>query len=425
MLLEWLAEFRIALATAPLLDEYLSWEATTTLEVEDRELSLRQIPREIARTRDRGERRRLAGRRDRALEEAIPLWLDLVQRERDVVRGLGYGGYLAARDRLAGVDHEAVLEEGRKVVRETEALFTARLHEVLASAQISPGEAVQSDQWYLRRMSGLERAFTPAGVRNILSRDLRAAGILPDAAGRLTLDLEARPLKRPGAFCAGLEVPRRVVGVVACVGGWMDGARTLEVMGSGLASAHVDPELGFEDRMLGDAAVGEAHAALLRGQLGERWWTRRLEGLQDQALERALDLGVWFDLQEFRRDVARLAFQVEMWQAPDSADVVSSYEDRLERATGFRPGSRACVSALEEGLAPTGRIRGRMLAASLRRRLRSLYGPDWIRHPAVGPFLTNVWADGWRTARRLARRVGRSRVLGSDLADWYRERLTS
>lgn len=423
LLLKWLAEFRVALTTSPLLDEYFAWEAGTTLEVGSRELSLRQIPREIVRTRDRRERRTLATRRDRALEEAVPLWLDLVEREREAVRAMGYGEYLQARDRLTGVDHEGVLREGRDVVRATESLFVSRLDEVLAAAEIPAGEAVQSDQWHLRRMPGLEEVFSPARVRRLVARDLRAAGVIPDGAGRLTLDLEARPLKRPGSFCVGLEVPRRIVGVVSCTGGWLDAARTLEVTGTGLACAHVDPRLGFERRMLGDPAVGEAHAALMRGQLYRRWWTRRLDGLRGESLERALTRGAWFDLQEFRRDVARLAFQVEMWQAPDPAESISSYGDRLHEATGFRPASQSVVSALEEGLAPASRIRGRMLAASLRARLGSLYGTDWARHPSVGPFLTDLWAGGWRTARRGARKAGRSRVVGDDLTEWYRGRL--
>lgn len=423
LLLAWLADFRVSRALSPLLDEFFAWEAGTTLDAAGRRLFFRQVPREICRTEGREERRRLATARDRVLEEAAPLWLDLVEREREAVRGLGYGAYLDARDRLSGVHHAGVLAEARRVVDETDDLFASRLDAIRESRGLSAGDAHQSDEWYLRRMPGLEGAFETADVRQLLARDLRAAGVLPDAAGRLTMELASRPLKRPGAFCAALRVPERVVGVVEVSGGWIDATRVLGVIGACLSRAYVEPRLGFEHRMLGERSVGEAQAALFRRLLTEPWWVRRLRGLDPVDVGGTVALAAWFDLQDFRRDVARLAFQVEMWQGRDLGDVVGGYADRLEEATGFRPAPQAFVEALEDGLVPSSRLRGRMLAASLRARLGSDYGADWLRNPAVGPFLTGLWTKGWRTGRRMARALGRDRVRGGDLVRWYRRRL--
>ena len=67
------------------------------------DLPLRRVPAAIARAEDRSERLTWQEARSRRVEEASALQLDILHREREAVRELGLGGYVDARERLAGL----------------------------------------------------------------------------------------------------------------------------------------------------------------------------------------------------------------------------------------------------------------------------------------------------------------------------------
>lgn len=420
-LLEWLADRRVDRALAPLHDEYLAWEASSTVEVDGRELPFRQLSREIKSCGERERRRSLARRRSEMLEEATSLWLDLVEREREAVRDLGYGDYREARDRLSRQDHVRILEQGRAVVRETGDAYRRGLERALDQLDLAPEEAEEADGWVLRSMPDYGDEMAPARLHRALSVDLRASGLEPDARGRLTLDLEDRPLKRPISFCSAPRVPGRVVGVLGKRGGGWDARDLLAVVGEGLGRAYVDPDLPFEWRLLGDPAVGQALADLFRGLLSSREWMGRLEGLQGAELTEFLARARWLELMEFRRDVALLDFQLRIWDAPDPAEEVATYPDTIFQATGFQPDPQGFVEGLEEGLGAAGRVRGRILGAMLRRRVRDRYGSDWFRCPAAGPFLRDVMGRGWRTSASFVHRLDAEGISREALTDRFRE----
>lgn len=420
-LLEWLADRRVDRALAPLHDEYLAWEASTTVEVEGRELPFRQLSREIKSCGDRERRRALARRRSQMLEEAASLWLDLVEREREAVRDLGYGDYREARDRLSRQDHVRILEQGRAVVRETDDAYRRGLEGALDRLGVPPEQAEEADGWALRSMPEYGEEVSPDRLHRALSLDLRAMGLDPDAGGRLILDLEARPLKRPISFCSAPRVPGRVVGVLGRRGGGWDARDLLAVTGEGLGRAYVDPHLPFERRLLGDPAVGQAHADLFRGLLSSREWMGRLDGLGGVELDEFLARARWLELLAFRRDVALLEFQLRIWDAPDPAAEVATYPDTIFEATGFQPDPQGFVEGLEAGLGAAGRVRGRILGAMLRRCVRDRYGPDWFRRPAAGPFLRDVMARGWRTPASLVECLDAEGISREALEARFRE----
>lgn len=418
-LLEWLTSRRVDGDLAFLHDEYLAWEASTTVEVNGQEIPFRQLHREIARASDRGRRRELGTLRDRILKEAGSLWLDLMEREREAVRGLGYGAHREARDRLSRQDHQGILEQGRALVEETDPAYQAGLRRALDRIGVRPEDAVQSDAWALRSMPEYGEALSVDSLRGRLDADLKGMGLELEAGGRFRVDSQPRPLKRPHSFCSAPEVPDRVVGVLGCRGGGWDARELLAITGEGIGRAYVDRDLPFELRFLGDGAVGHAHAELFRGLLSTREWIGRIGGLPGSELDEFLRRARWLELMDFRRDVALLDFQLRIWEADELADVVAGYPELLEEAIGFRPSDHGYVESLERGLGAARRVRGRMLGGMLRRCLRDRFGNDWFRRPAAAPFLRDVFARGWRTGASLASCLGAEHVSREPLAGWF------
>lgn len=404
-LLEWVAEHQVERSVASLVDEYFAWEATTTVEVEGMEIPLRQLARVVAQKPDPSRRHALQLRAEEALQDSVSLRMDILERERDAVRDLGYGSYLEARERFGRQSYGPLLERARRVAEATDAVYRRHLRAHLDRHGLEPGTATRGDELAIRRspFPDADAALPGLGpVRDLVARDLSALDLSLRGSEHLEFDVERRPLKRPESFCAAPEVPGRAVGVVAAIGGWADVYDFLDVAGPALSLAHVDPGLPFEERYLGDPSMGFAYGALFRGLLSRPSWVQRLDLPADRREALAL-FSAWADLLDFRRDVARLGFEIELWKEREPVSLVREFPDRIEEATGFRPPPQAFLEVVGGGLRVARRVRGRLLAAHLEAELVGRFGEEWHRNPSAGPFLTELFAGGWRRARRRVR----------------------
>lgn len=434
----WVGRHRAGRATAPVVDEYLAWEATTTLQVDGREIPLRQLPRAIAREKDHGRRRELEGLRRRLLGEGGALRREFLDGARGALEELGYGDPVEARECLSRHNYGSILAEGRRIVEETDALFRSHRSRYLDAAGIPGRGATRADERRLRflppvgsadaagRPAAPDRAgeaFGAAAARELLSRDLSALDLPLEAGGRFTLDVEERPLKRPESFWAAPEVPARVVGVLGSAGGWAGVAELLTVAGAGLSLAHVEPALPFERRVLGDPCVGWAHGALFRSLLCTPEWISRLDDGGEVPAAEWARFGAWVELLDLRREVATLQFETELWREPEPEGLLEEYPDRMEAATGFGPAPHTFVDVVDGGLGAASSLRGRLLGGVLRRGMRDRFGEDWFRNPGAGPFLADLYAeDGW-DGRRVAERLGQAGTSSAPLLAALRERM--
>lgn len=150
-LLEWVAEHQVERSVAPLMDEYFAWEATSTVDLEDQETPLRQLARVVAREEDPSRRRELQDVSEEILEDSVSLRFDILERERDAVRDLGYGGYLEALERFGRQSYRPLLARGKRVADATESLYREHLRIHLARQGVEPGDASRGDELALRR----------------------------------------------------------------------------------------------------------------------------------------------------------------------------------------------------------------------------------------------------------------------------------
>lgn len=404
-LLEWVAGHQVERSVATLMDEYFAWEATSTVDLRGQETPLRQLARVVAREEDPASRRALQGVAEEVLEDSVSLRYDILERERDAVRDLGYGGYLEALERFGRQSYRPLLARGKRVAEATGSLYRRHLRAHLSRLAVDPAEAARGDELALRHRpfaAGPDAGPAVDAVRELLRRDLAALDLSLSGAGEVQMDVEQRPLKRPESFCAAPEVPGRVVGVVAGFGGWSDAHDFLGVAGTALSLSHVEPDLPFEDRYLGDPSMGYCWDALFRELLGKEAWLDRLD-MPEEDRGAFARFAAWVDLLDFRRDVARLDFELDLWKEREPGSVVQDFSDRMAEATGFRPPPQSFLEVVGGGLQVARRLRGRFLADRLASELEERFGDDWFRNPAAGPFLAELLADGWREARRRLR----------------------
>lgn len=418
-LFAWVADQRVEASLAPLEDELRGWESGATVSLAGRELPLRRVVAAMARAPERGERLAWDAARNRRLEDAAALRLDILHREREAVAELGLGGYLDARERLAGLDLRGLEREGVRIIAGTEDAYREHLaYHVRKRIGVEPGAAARSDVAWLRQMSWLSERFRLEPVLEQARRDLAELGLPLSAGGRVRLDLEARPLKSPDSFSAPLDVPGEVILVVAPTGGWDDAESLLHEIGHTLHFAYTAPGLPFEDRALGDTTVTETFAILFESLVLEPRWVDRVAGLQGAEADEYLRLAGFLKLYRVRRHAALLLYDLELASARRPGEMGPRYAELLGGATGFAYDPQTCLEDRSRGFWIARRVRAWMLGAILQAVLRDRFDEDWYRNPAAGPFLGEILSAGQRDdAAQLAGQLGTERLTSEPLVE--------
>ncbi|MCL7960709.1 MAG: hypothetical protein M8861_10985, partial [marine benthic group bacterium] len=163
-----------------------------------------------------------------------------------------------------------------------------------------------------------------------------------------------------------------------------------------------------------DLAVVQGHGLLFAGLSRERAWVRRTRGLNGQDLEEYRRTAAVADLFSLREASARLEFEIELSDSDRPGEMGSIWAERLTTTTGFRFDPRSFLDRLGQRFGVARYLRGRMLAAQLRRELWERFDEDWYRNPRAGPFLGDWFANGLRfSAAEAAASLGNDR-LGAD-----------
>ena len=414
-LLRWAARHHLEAHNARLDDEFSYWRATAKVETGDVAVPVSQAANLIDATDSREARRQLEEARRDTLEEAIPLQLDRLSRWREAAAELGYGGYREAVERLTGVSLLGVVSEARRLIDETEDVYREVVGEELRRRLgIRPDEAESHDAGWLKRMPWLDGSCQEGDVLGTLRKDLREIGLPLEYGGHVTVEHEAFPGPGMTACCTPVRVPDQIRLLVMPTITQPGCVALLTSVGRALHYAYTDSRLSFEDRALGDLGVVKGHGLLFAGLSREGAWVRRTRGLQGQALADYLRTTAVADLFSLREAAARLEFEIQLSDSASPGELGPAWADALSGATGFRFDPRSYLERLGQRFGVARFLRGRMLAAQLRRELRERFDDDWYRNPRTGPFLGDWFSNGLRfSAAEVATALGNDR-LGAD-----------
>jgi hypothetical protein len=423
-LFSWVAVQRIEARLAPLDDQYRAWEAATAVTMNEKEIPLRSVTFAIENEPDRTVREQMELRWTAWLEEAVPLQVDTLHREREAVAELGLGEQVEAWERLTRLNLRAMEREAIRVLAATEDVYRDQLAYQLRRMEVEPEEATRSDVRWLRRMPWLDDYFQLAPTLDVVRKDLGELGLPLTADHRVRLDVERRSGKAIRSFCAPIQVPRNVILVVAPTGGWPDCAALMHELGHALHMAYTRESIAFEYRALGDSAVTETYALLFELLVLERQWVERTVGLAGRELEEYLRLVALLELYRLRLLAARLIYQLELYRAELPGQMGGRFDEILSGATGVRFDRRTYLMDLARGFWVARQLRAWMLRAILQESLRDRYDVDWYRNPAAGPFLGELFSAGQRDdAGQLAVQLGQeklsARPLAASVGEWF------
>jgi oligoendopeptidase F len=398
-------------------------EAELEATVDGETIPYRMLRVALANEPDRDRRRRLEEERVRLLDENLnPVYLDANRIDREAVLRLNAPNYYELYKRF-GFRLDELAEECQAVLDETEKLWEREGDKLFRSRLgLSLDEAKPWDVPRLFRATELDELYPSDRMLPALESTLADLGVDFRAQENVHLDLETRPRKSPRAFCAPIEVPRKVMLVIQPIGGKDDWEALFHEAGHTEHFANTNPDLPMEERRLGDMAVTEGWAMLLQHLVTDTaWLNRRLDvpRVDELARDGAISL-----LYFVRRYCAKLLYEIEFFQAEEPTAMQSRYFELLSDALKLPVNRESYLDDIDGSFYVIGYLRSWAFEAQLRDFLRSEFGNEWFARREAGDLLRELWSLGQQpTADALLRDVTGATLEMAAVVDRIRERL--
>jgi hypothetical protein len=314
---------------------------------------------------------------------------------------LGFSGYTALRDAVAGFSHGALSAQGEAVLAHTHDAYADLLGYALRRLDVRlrpqpQGEAQLHDVLAAARAPFLEPLLPREDLQPALQRWLGELGLTWSAQGRVRVDLEERPGKSARPFVARVRVPDEVHLVAWRRGGLEGWSALLHELGHAHHWAHADGDAPVEDRWMGDASVTEAWATLFECLLLDEGWLRRYLRLGHAQAREVARMAAFSQLALLRRTAVRLAHALDVHARGPGLALADAWAERgrvsllAETPRGFY------LHALAPQLYAARYLRAWALEAPVRRLLQERFNEDWWRNPGAGAWLRAAFARGAR-----------------------------
>jgi hypothetical protein len=382
---------------AGLADELATAQAQATVAVDGETLPYRGAAVAVQNQLDRGRRRTLERARLAETERLDPLRERLLRRHHELIRELGFEGYIPFYSELKGIDLRALGEVMAGFLERTRGLYLERVgpwfEEVIG---VPFAQAERHDAGVLFRMHERDASFPADGMVPALRDTLRRLGIALDDQANVHLDTEDRPKKSPRAFCVAVRAPEQVYLVIRPTGGYQDWRALFHEAGHTEHFAHVDASRPFEERLLGDNSVTEAYAFSLEHLLLDAAWLGEHVEIGGEARDALLRRVHTYYLYMIRRYGAKLLYELELHGAgPEGlGGMPQRYAALLTEHLGFAHPTETWLDDVDAGFYAAQYLRAWMLEAQLRGRWRQAHGERWWAAPETGEEMRGLWSMG-------------------------------
>ncbi|MBX5482438.1 MAG: peptidase M3 [Myxococcaceae bacterium] len=325
---------------------------------------------------------------------------------------LGAGSYEALRTEVTGIDAGALVPACEAFLRQTEDayrdVFAYALKKLDPHLRPLPsGDARRHDLQRIAAAPWLAEHFRREELLPAIHRCIEELGFHPSANGRIQLDTEDRPGKRPRPFVAEVKVPDDIRLVVKTGYGLDDFYALLHEYGHALHFAHTSRSAPVEERRLGDRSVAEAWAFLFNHFLIDERWHKRFLRLPQAPAREAARIAAFNELATVRRHCARLLYERSLYQSGPSKDRAEEYEQRQADALFIAANRSFFLWDVDPHLYVVRYLRAWALEAEAHRALQERFDEDYWRNPSAGRWLMALFERGLRDdADALAAELG-------------------
>ena len=401
MLLDFAVEGNLGEATKAEEAALAEREAAAEIELDDRRMGFRESSVVQANEPDPEVRAAIErARNDLIARELGPLHRELIERQHECTRALGWDSYRSMCAECKAIDLAGLQRQTAAFSAASDASFSQVIEpEIRRTLGIGLEGLRRSDLSRFFRAPEQDGQFPAPRLVESFVETMRGLGIDAHSQPGVNLDLENRPHKTPRAFCAPVRVPGEVHLVLTPVGGRDDYSVLMHEGGHTEHYAHVDAQLPFEFRYLGDNSITEAYAFLFEHLVEDPEWLSRRLGIEDTGALRSHARAQ--RLIYVRRYAAKLAYELELHGPPDGRllDAMSQrYAELLGGALKIDWPRETFLADVDPGFYCACYLRAWALETHLRAYLRGRFGAAWFEQREAGEVLRGLWREGQRLA---------------------------
>jgi hypothetical protein len=382
-------------------------EAVIELDLDGTHLGFREASVVQANEPDAGRRAEIEQASLKATAEQLnPIAIAIHEHHHAAARALGWDSYKAMCEQLKGLDLDGLHRQTTAFLQASAASYRSIVSpELERGLGLTLQDMRRSDFGRMRRTPDLDRDFASARLLDSLFETATGLGIDIRSQDNVHLDVESRPNKSPRAFCAPVRSPDEVYLVIAPTGGRNDFRALFHEAGHTEHFAHMDADMPFEFRHLGDNAITESFAFLFEHLTqNQRWLTRRLGVREPEAIVARSRAEL---LVMASRYAAKLGYELELHggdrgrpglgaAATGPAPLAQRYAELLGAAVQFPWPAETYVTDVDPGFYCSYYLRAWALEIHLRRILVERFGEDWYEQPGAAELLREWWSDGQR-----------------------------
>lgn len=355
------------------------------------------------------QRAELEEARIEAARVLAPLMSEKIGVEQGIAQALGHPNLLSLQAAYSDLDLEAAAKLAEEILSSTDDLYREVMGwSVRKRLGIDLADARRCDIPYVLagRYLNYEGAFTAQGMVQRTKGFLKRMGIDLSASSQIKIEVE-RPDGPPRAYAAPVKVPSDVRLVLEIGDGQRDWLTFLESLGRALYYGHVNPNLPFEQRKLGDRSIDLAYGSLFKNLLLDPTWLTKTLGFdrpKDYVIQAYLER--LFDL---RLCCGRVLYDLQLRRRASPLGMEESYVEHMRRAIGVRVPPELYLHDVRTPLHSVIQLRARLFEPQVTLHLLHYFDDQWWANPRTGPYLLQEWARGGRhTVEALASDMGGS-----------------
>src|SRR5215472_2862772 len=331
------------------------------------------------------------------MAQAEELHLELNETVQQVVRDLGFDGYVHFWSSLKEIDYEPLRAELVRVADAAHERYRTWVEPRMAAAGHAFGDCPQAHMPYFRSLAEHDAAFTKERFEPAMRRTFERLGLDLFSAPTISIDLADRASKDPRASVCVPEAGREVHLLSRPSGGNSDYSAFLHEAGHALHLGLSDPAIGWPLANLGRSMAYTELWSFLFERIGhDPVWIADATGVGEAQAERIASDLTGVDLMLFTRYVGKFSCELELYRG-DPLDPVRGrrvYVDGLTERTGFKYDPRAWQFDRDPGFYSADYLRAWMAEAALEQRLRERFGESWWASRDAGQWLRRQWLLG-------------------------------
>ena len=424
-LISYLVKNYLGIAVKELQDQIATQDAKATIEVDGKASSYRRAELLIANTSDPAKREEINRKRIQILKKHNVMRKEMVEKEHEVARGLGYNSYADLWNEIDGLRLDKLEQLAKDFLQQTEALYEKAFGRLVETYLKIPLRVMKAwDILRIGRAPQFDSFFVADKMFEILKATLQNLGIDFNKQSIL-LDLEPRETKFVTPFCVPIEVPNRVMLTMMPIEGYYAYKSLFHEAGHALhySSIPLDTPFEYTYPVSSDYAVPETFSTLIEYLTFDPHW---LDTYVQMPLHR--DFVSYFgtvELYKIRRYSARLLYEIRLHR--DTVDGKhQDYTNLMSAAVKFQVPPERYLVDLNPAFYSAGYLQAWVCYAHLQDCLRKNYGDKWFTNPKAGEFLKEVWATAQKyKAREFVQMLGYDRFEITPLVNYIEELLIS